>query len=277
MTLSPEERDGIVAIVRDVSRREITPFFRALTAADIDAKSAPDDLVTVADKAAERALSERFSALLPDASIVGEEAISADRSLLDRIGEPGRCVIIDPIDGTWNYASGIATYGVIIAVVENGETVFGLLYDPSFDDWIWAAKGNGAHYTKADGHTERLVLAAPPSNTSELFGFVGLYLFEMADRQTIAAELAQFRRTMTLRCSCHEYRQLAQGNSNFCLNGMLNPWDHAAGVLIYQEAGGIARLLDGREYVATMTQGHLLTAQSEELWQKLRRVFELGK
>ena len=271
MKLTSEQSDALIQIVRDVAAKEIRPIFRNLEATDIDSKSAPDDLVTVADRAAELAIAAAVRELLPDAAIVGEEAVSADKSILDRVGQ-GQVVVIDPIDGTWNFANGVATYGVILAVVEDGETVFGLLYDPSYDDWIVSTKGQGAWFHHANGRSRRLTLDAAPQ-LSDSFGYVGMYLFTKPEQVQIAAQLPTFRRTLSLRCSCHEYRSLAGGASQFCLNGMLNVWDHAAGVLIYQEAGGVARLLDGRDYHPSMREGRLLTAASEELWQDVAERF----
>ena len=271
MKLTSEQSDALIQIVRDVSTKEIRPVFRNLDVSDIDRKSAPDDLVTVADRAAELAIAAAVRDLLPDAAIVGEEAVSADKSILDRVGH-GQVVVIDPIDGTWNFANGIATYGVILAVIEDGETVFGLLYDPSYDDWIISTKGQGVWFCHANGKRRRLTLDTPPE-LSDSFGYVGMYLFAKPEQVKIAEQLPIFRRTLSLRCSCHEYRSLAGGVSQFCLNGMLNVWDHAAGVLIYQEAGGVARLLDGRDYHPTMREGRLLTAASESLWQELAAKF----
>jgi len=271
--LDEAQIDALIETVRGVAKAEILPLFRNLDAMEIDSKSAPDDLVTKADRAAELAISKAVHDILPEASIVGEEAVSADKTTLGRMKEPGQVVVIDPIDGTWNYANGIATFGVILAVVEDGETVFGLLYDPSYDDWIVARKGEGAFFCRPDGTRRPLTLSPPPDALADTFGFVGLYLFNRERQAQLAATLPQFRRTMTLRCSCHEYRMLAQGSSQFCLNGMLNVWDHAAGVLIYQEAGGVARLLDGRAYNPAMKKGHLLTAASERLWEELAGIF----
>lgn len=271
--INDKTQAAIVEIVRDVARTEILPHFRNLDRSAIDSKSAPDDLVTSADRAAEAEITNRLREILPDAAIIGEEAVSEDKSLLNHISEAEICVIIDPIDGTWNYAHGIANYGVILAVVENGETTFGMLYDPSFDDWVWGVRGHGAHYTKSDGSTRRLRIEAAPESLDEAFGFIGLYLYNRDNQAIIAKELPRFRRTTTLRASCHEYRHLALGSAAFGLNGMLNAWDHAAGVLIYQEAGGVARLLDGRSYRPSMTEGRLLNAQSEDLWSELRDVF----
>ena len=274
--MDDQQIHALIETVRQVARAEIVPHFRNLELGQIDAKSAPDDLVTIADRAAELAIAKAVHNILPDAAIVGEEAVSADKTVLARVKEPGLVVVIDPIDGTWNYANGIATYGVILSVIQDGETVFGLLYDPSYDDWIMARAGEGAYFCRSDGAKRRLQLSAVPEQLSDCFGFVGLYLFSQERQAQIAAALPGFRRTTSLRCSCHEYRLLAQGSAQFCLNGMLNVWDHAAGVLIYQEAGGVARLLDGRAYKPAMKKGHLLTAASERLWEQLSDVFGTG-
>ncbi|MEP3346472.1 MAG: inositol monophosphatase family protein [Litoreibacter sp.] len=271
MKLTAQQSDAIIQIVRDVAAKEIRPVFRNLDLGDIDTKSAPDDLVTVADRAAEVAISAAIRELLPDAAIVGEEAVSADASILERVGQ-GQVVVIDPIDGTWNFANGIATYGVILSVIEDGVTVFGLLYDPSYDDWVVATKGHGAWFCDAKGMLRALNLAPPPI-LSDAFGYVGMYLYSKPEQALIAAQLPAFRRTTSLRCACHEYRAIAQGASQFCLHGMLNVWDHAAGVLVYQEAGGVVRLLDGRDYQPVMREGKLLAAASEGLWQELAQKF----
>ena len=71
-----------------------------------------------------------------------------------RINAP-RCVVIDPIDGTWNFAHGLGTFGTILAVVEHGQTVWGALYDPLGDDRIEAHLGGGAWLIKGLLATER--------------------------------------------------------------------------------------------------------------------------
>ncbi len=271
MPLSPTQSDAIVAAVRAVAAAEIMPRFRNLSDGDIDAKSAFDDLVTVADRAAKDALTARIHAILPGDTVVGEEAVSADRSLLDKVGH-GRVTIIDPIDGTWNYAHGLANFGVILAVVEDGVTQWGLLYDPSFDDWIAAHRGQGAFYHRGST-TRRLRVSDADAPFKELRGNVGTYFYPPAQEAALAATIPLFRRASSFGASLHEYRIQALGGSDFCLNGMLNVWDHAAGVLILQEAGGTARLLDGTEYHPTMKQGRLLTARTETLWTALAETF----
>ena len=237
MALSETERDGLIAAVRAVARAEILPRFRRLSPRDIDTKTSPSDLVTVADRAAERALHDAVRALVPDASIVGEEAVSEDPSILDRLKYGGRTVLIDPIDGTWNFASGLAMFGVIVAVVEDGQTDFGLLYDPVMDDWVVGERGRGAWFCRPGEASRRLV--GPPSRPkSEAHAFVPLFLYPPCDRTRIASKLPDWGRVTSLRCSCHEYRTLAFGHADMIAAPSPKPWDHAAGVLIGEETGG---------------------------------------
>lgn len=271
MPLTETQASAIADAVRAVAAAEIVPRFRALDAAEIDEKSTFDDLVTVADRAAEAALTARVGAILPGDAVIGEEAVSGDRALLDRVGG-GRVTVIDPIDGTWNFAHGNANYGVIVAVVEDGETVWGMLYDPSFDDWIEAHRGGGAWFVRG-GARRRLTLSAEDAPLGRLRGNVGFYMFPEADRPGLAAVTHLVRRSTSLGASVHEYRMQAQGHTDFCLNGMLNVWDHAAGALVLREAGGVARLLDGRDYAPGMREGRLLTARTEGLWQCLAETF----
>lgn len=239
MGLSETERDGLIGAVRAAARTEIMPRFRRLSPSDIDTKTSPTDLVTVADRAAERVLHDAVRALMPDAAIVGEEAVSDDPRILDRLKGAGRTVLIDPIDGTWNYAAGLALFGVILAVVEDGETRFGLLYDPVMDDWVMAERGTGAWFCRPAETVLRLQ-GPPPRPKTEAHAFVPLFLYPPADQARISATLPGWGRATSLRCSCHEYRTLAFGHADLIVAPGPKPSDHAAGVLITEEAGGMA-------------------------------------
>ena len=273
MPLTPDIEDALIALVRRVARDEIMPRFRRLPAGSVQSKAAPDDLVTEADLSAEAAISAGVPTILPDALVLGEEAISADLSLLDGLAGADCAVILDPVDGTWNFAKGLTTFGVILAVAEKGETVFGLLYDPVMDDWIRASRGRGAWFERPEGDRVRLRISGEAS-IPDAVGFVPLFLYPIDARQKLAGAIPGFRRIWSVRCSCHEYRLLAQGHADFCLSGSLNPWDHAAGALAVAEAGGAAGLLDGRAYSAGITQGgYLVTARSEAMLERIRDVF----
>ncbi|MEM9426977.1 MAG: inositol monophosphatase [Pseudomonadota bacterium] len=265
---------ALVQLVRSVAKTEILPRFRRLSTSDVATKTGPEDLVTEADVNAEAAIAAGVRTLLPDALIVGEEATETRPELLDQLATAPLSVIVDPVDGTWNFAKGLATFGVILAVAERGETVFGLLYDPVVDDWIWARRGGGTWYATADGATERLTLAA--STPGDLTGFVPLFNFPPAVRVRLADDMPGLRRIWSVRCSCHEYRTLVFGGADFCVSNALKPWDHAAGALAVSEAGGAVGLVDGRPYWASVTSaGSLVTARSPSVLARVRETMSV--
>ncbi|MGI9388620.1 MAG: inositol monophosphatase family protein, partial [Boseongicola sp.] len=101
--LSPSAEAALIDAVREVASQEILPRFRSLDPKDIATKSRKDDLVTIADREAERRLTEAARSILPEAVVVGEEAVADDPDLQNGIADADSCLIIDPIDGTWNF------------------------------------------------------------------------------------------------------------------------------------------------------------------------------
>jgi fructose-1,6-bisphosphatase/inositol monophosphatase family enzyme len=264
---------NLVEIVRTVSRTEIMPRFRNLDPGDISAKTSPMDLVTIADQRAEDELKRRIKRLLPQAMIVGEEGVAADPDLLGAIGSTEMTVILDPIDGTWNYTHGISTFGVILAVMAGRETVFGLIYDPVFEDWIMASRGAGA-MKGAAGHTSQSPIKASGKRDTRAFnGFLPLRAFPEHTQPRLDAAQRRLGMVKSLHCSAHEYRLLSAGLVDFQLSAGTKPWDHAAGQLIHSEAGGVSRFLDGRDYSAMQSNGHMLSAPCEDSWEELADLF----
>jgi fructose-1,6-bisphosphatase/inositol monophosphatase family enzyme len=271
--ITRQQEAALLAITETVADEEILPRFRALDPAEITTKTHGDDLVTIADKRSELRLTQAIRDILPGAEVIGEEAISDDPSLRDRIDTAATCAIIDPVDGTWNFANGLGLFGVILAVSAHGQTVWGGIYDPMARDWMVASKGGGAWYQAPDGRRTRLDISNGPDTVGACRGNLPVYLFDRPVQHRLAAMIPDFQRSSCLRCSAHDYRMLARGSFDFSICPILNPWDHAAGCLIVQEAGGVARLLDGRDYAPTQRIGCLLTARSETLWQALADKF----
>ncbi|MEM1274541.1 MAG: inositol monophosphatase [Pseudomonadota bacterium] len=255
---TPTQHAALIGAVRTVAAAEILPRFRNLDAAEIGEKSSVDDLVTVADRAAEVALSAAASRVLPGAAIVGEEMVSEDPSHLEKITGADACVIIDPIDGTANFVAGLPTFGVILALVENGQTTFGLLYDPVSDDWVAAAAGQGAWYGKP-GAPDR-PLRARKVTASQAVGFLSPRLYDNDKRGALFDAYQGFHLVRSLGCSCHDYRTIAFGRADFVSSPMMNPWDHAAGVLVLHELGGETRVAGSAAYAPHLTQGPIAGA-----------------
>lgn len=267
--LTEAQQKSLIQIVRRAARAEIMPRFRNLTSGQIATKSGPADLVTEADTAAEALIARAILRLFPNALVLGEESAARDAKSRDAAAAAELAFIIDPVDGTWNFAHGVPLFGVILSATRFGKPIFGMLYDPITDDWITAAEDGPALQSEIARPSKRLATAAGGA-LSSLSGIAHSSLMSAAHQAAFAPLTPAFARVNSLRCSCHEYRLLAQGAVDFTLSGMLNPWDHAAGAFITTRAGGVARFLDGEDYDIARTEGYLLCAANETTWQAVR-------
>jgi fructose-1,6-bisphosphatase/inositol monophosphatase family enzyme len=257
------DAERVAAIIRDVAAAEILPRFRKLTAADVRHKG-PGDLVTIADEAAEQALARRLSELLPGSVVVGEEAAAVDAGLITRIAGAPAAWIIDPIDGTANFAAGRPTFGVIVALAMSAETRAGWIYDPCGDRMATAVKGEGAWLGDAR------LKAAGPAAPFAMTGAVSTRCLERPLRQRVRERARGLGGAYSLGCAAHEYLRLSAGDAHFALYGKIMPWDHATGALMHAEAGGFQAKLDGSAYGPAAASGGLLLAPDRASWTMLR-------
>lgn len=233
----------VSAAIRAVAGQEILPRFGRLAAGEIMEK-APGDLVTVADRAAERELAARLTPLIPGSRVVGEEAVSEDRGVLDLLRGSDPVWIIDPIDGTENYASGNARFTVLVALAKAEELIASWIYVPWLDRMAHAVKGRGAYL-----EGERLQVAKSPDLAH------GLRDLDVAGSQP--RFWTPEDRAAVARLSLHgvalsyidgagtEYLALASGKHRSALMTWDFVWDHAAGLLLHAEAGGVTMCADG--------------------------------
>lgn len=259
----------LAEILRHAAQAEILPRFRRLDAGAVRQKSEAIDLVTEADEQAEHLIRAEVMGLAPDVLFIGEEGVAADPSSLDALEGATHAVVVDPIDGTANYAAGLPLFAVMAAVVRDGETVAGIIYDPMGDDWVMAEKGSGAFLRRPVGVEERLQAAAAPA-LENLVGTASIAYLPTASKPQVLANLAKVRMAANYRCAGHEYRLLAGGHIHFSMYNKLMPWDHLAGTLIFQEAGGYAARLDGSRYLPQHREGGLLLAPDADTWERLR-------
>jgi fructose-1,6-bisphosphatase/inositol monophosphatase family enzyme len=265
----------LASVLRDAAKAEILPRFRRLDSSAIRQKSEAIDLVTEADEGAERFIKAEVARRWPEALFVGEESVAADPSLLDALDRADLAVVVDPVDGTANFAAGLPLFATMAAVVSKGETIAGIIYDPMGDDWVMAEKGQGAWMRRPDGSAERLRTATAPA-LEQMVGTVSVAFLPPESRPTVLANLAKVRVAANYRVAGHDYRLFAGGHTHFVCFNKLMPWDHLAGVLISQEAGGYAARFDGSPYLPHHRSGGLILTTSEATWHLLRReVFTL--
>lgn len=271
--LTRAQRTSIVNLIRRTAKAEILPRFQTLSKHDIDMKTGPQDVVTEADRASERMIARGLLRLFPNALIVGEEDVAENPEIVDKIADSEMAFTIDPVDGTWNFAHGLPLFGVILSMTRFGTPVFGLLYDPIMDDVIIAEEGGPAQLIRPRRAAQHLSVSKGGA-IEELTGFVGLHHLPESKKAAHAATLPLYAQVNTLRCACHEFRMMAQGHVDFILSAGLTPWDHAAGALAVQRAGGHVALLDGSDYRADATRSqYLLCAANKDLWDKLAKIY----
>jgi fructose-1,6-bisphosphatase/inositol monophosphatase family enzyme len=256
--------DAVSLLLRKVAAETVLPRFRNLAAADIEEK-APDDLVTIADRESEAQLTEGLAAIDPGTRIVGEEACAADRTLLHDIGT-GRLWLIDPIDGTNNFAAGHAPFGMMIALVEDGDPIAGWLYDPLANRMCHAVRGSGAFVDEVP------VTAKGTGNRRPVVAMAN-YFLTPEDQAAFARRAEGMLDLVAIpRCAAEQYPRLVLGQNDAAVFQRTLPWDHAAGTLFLNEAGGKVCRTDGTPYRIGDGLKGMLGAASPDLWERAASV-----
>ena len=250
--------DEIRDLMRFAAERSMLPRFRNLAAGDVEMKG-KDDPVTIVDREVEAFLTEALTKLAPGVAVVGEEAVHADKAVLDHLG--GQCWIIDPLDGTANFAEGKEPFGIIVALADAGEAVAGWIYDPIKDRFCHARRGEGAFVNGERIAAHTTGQQPPVTAISRIF---------LTPEETAEAD-ARLAPHYTLvdipRCAAEQYPRLALGENDVSSFKRTLAWDHAAGVLWLNEAGGKAARLDGSAYrVDQQDAPGLVGASSPAIW-----------
>ena len=249
----------VADLMRQVAREVVMPRFQALAAADIIEKG-PGDLVTIADRESEERLAEGLSAILPQARVIGEEAVAADASILEGISD-GLVWIVDPIDGTNNFASGKSPFAIMVALVEDGVTLAGWILDPVTGRLHHAVKNGGAFCDGVRIHTRASGAPLP-------LGALSVRYFPPDLREKFLARMQGKLADIAIpNCAGEQYPRLVSGENDIALFWRTQPWDHAPGALILTEAGGRIRRFDGAGYRVDQVGDGLVAAATPDLWE----------
>jgi fructose-1,6-bisphosphatase/inositol monophosphatase family enzyme len=259
--VADELTDGVAALLRRAAKEAILPVFRRLDDASVEEK-APGEVVTVADREAEAMIAQGLLALLPGSAVVGEEAVAEEPAVLRRLDEPGPVWVVDPVDGTANFAAGRRPFAVMVALMRDGVTEASWILDPISDCLAVAQAGAGAYL---DG--ERVWASDAGRPAAALRGAVMNRFLPPELRARVDAGIERIREALPgNHCAGREYPDIIRGVQDFVLFWRTLPWDHAPGVLLLQEAGGVARRFDGTSYEPSDDRYGLLVAANTEVW-----------
>lgn len=261
----------IADILREQSAIHIMPRFRQLLSHEIMSKTGPTDLVTVADQEMERALIHILPKILPGSIVLGEEGISSGDIKIEELENTTRPVwVTDPVDGTYNFAHGIDDFCTMLALIIEGQTTQSWIYDPVSGRMMMASRGEGAFIDE-----RKLSLMPDKKATSEMSGFLGIRYFPKTMRPDIEQRAKSVGKICTLGCAGHEYLKLAQGLADFSIYTRIKPWDHLAGQLMIEEAGGYLTRWDGTPYTPQTRTGGIIAVTDKDNWRPLQNLLLL--
>jgi myo-inositol-1(or 4)-monophosphatase len=199
-------------------------------------KGSPTNLVTEMDARAEELIVERLSAAFPDDAVLGEERGAT-------AGRSGRRWIIDPLDGTTNYAHGLPTFAVSIGLETDKRVELGVVFDPNLDELFVAERGHGATL-----NDRRLTVSRAATLDESLLATGFPYNIREAKDNNLteyAAFCVRARAVRRMGSAVLYLAWLATGRLDGYWELRLGPWDVAAGSLLVEEAGGRVTNLTG--------------------------------
>ena len=239
--------EEIVGIVREASALMVREGF------SVHDKGSRENIVTTSDVAVQHFLTERLEALLPGSGFLAEEEDFTDTAHRD-------VWVIDPIDGTANYARGIENCCISVALVRNGEPTMGVVYSPWRGELYTAEKGKGAFC-----NGEPIRVSGRPFERGLLFTAMSTYRKDLARTCSdiiydLYMQCNDFRRTGS---AAVELCLMAAGKVDLYFEMRLMPWDYAAAALILKEAGGSVVDFDG-SFPPLMRTSMVVAANSED-------------
>ncbi len=256
--------------MRETAQEVILPYYKNLQDGDIREKS-PGDLVTIADEKAEKYIAAKLKDIIPDAYIIGEEAVAKDPNLLELLKGDKPVWVIDPIDGTYNFTHGRRHFGMLLSLVQHGETLAGFGYD-ILDDCIYYAKKGAGAYKQAKEHPPiklSMRQGKQPIDADIIFG--GVQPWHIRDLNPV------FGSIQNLRCCLHDFIKFIEGEVDFIAQAHITPWDQSAMALVVEEMGASVQFADKTPHNPTFKSRDciLMTACDADHWDIMRdAVFE---
>jgi len=252
--------EKLKSILIPAAREELLPRF-----AQVERKLKRDgSIVTEADTAMQRRVCQALQENWPAIPLLGEEMSTEEQQALLEDDSDGLW-LLDPLDGTSNFAAGIPFFSVSLALLRGGEVVLGIIYDPLRDECFAAEKGRGATL-----NGQRL---QPPAELPEMGGSMGLIDFKRLDGELVSrlAGNPPYASQRSFGSGALDWCMIASGRCHLYLHGGQKLWDYAAGQLILAEAGGLAATLQGEPVLhCGLSPRSVVAAASPQLYRAWR-------
>jgi histidinol phosphatase-like enzyme (inositol monophosphatase family) len=227
---NPSELMPFINALADAAANAIMPHFRAVTT--VESKAAVGfDPVTAADRAGEAAMRGLISRTYPDHGVIGEE-YGSDR------GDAEYVWVLDPIDGTRAFITGVPVWGILIGLLREGRPILGMMHQPFLGERF---VGDGANAWYSRGAASKPLSTRRCAKLSEASLFTtNPRLFEAGDRdiERRYRALESGVRLARYGCDCYAFCMVAMGHADIAIETNLQPYDIAALIPIVEGAGG---------------------------------------
>lgn len=249
----------VEAIIKNLAEQEIMPRYNRVA---FEFK-ADGSLVTEADTAMQQAVTEALNKYWPEYALLGEEMSEQEQqALLDSHDFQGLWVL-DPLDGTSNFASAIPIFSVSLALLQQGDVRLGLIYDPVRQECFSAIKGQGAWL-----NGRKLKLQIEKQLLDQCIAQVDFKRLPPAMASQIATT-HPFASQRNFGSGALDWCWLAAGRSQLYVHGGQKLWDYLAGQLILREAGGIAETFEGDDiYINQLSKRSVVASVNPVLLNK---------
>ena len=236
----PSRREDLLAFALELARaaeQVILPLYQRCAVS----LKADGSEVTDADRGAEAVMRKMIADRFPTHAILGEEQGGGDEAASERW-------ILDPIDGTTSFAAGVPLFGTLVAYVEDGEPVVGVIHYPVLGETVFGARGLGCHFQGRGIPPVRVRVADPVPLREALVSATGVHGSDINPGAVAYRLTPVIRRARKFRffADCVQHGLVCRGNIHVAIDTIMQPWDIAALVPCIEEAGGVATTLDGR-------------------------------
>jgi fructose-1,6-bisphosphatase/inositol monophosphatase family enzyme len=261
--------NAVTAVLAEAAATLMLPRFRQLSDAGITRKSTRfdhEDIVTVVDLEVEAHVADALRALAPGTGIVAEEAAHRDPKLLHLLDSDEPVWLLDPLDGTRNFAQGDDRFGLMLSWVVAGHAHAAWIVLPARGELYVAETGGGAYCNGAR------VRALPANRRGGLRGALKVTYMPAETRDAVLnGSRARFVEVAASGCAAVDYTDIIRERREFMVYYRLLPWDHGAPALILTEAGGQVAHLDGSVYHVRSVHQVTVVARDATVSTEVRR------
>ncbi len=247
----------IESIVKEVSNDVLLPYYTK-----VKAKKKPDgSLITQADIEIQDCIQLQLKKHFPDYRFFAEELPEDELNTFFSQHYSGYWCL-DPIDGTSNFASTIPYFSISLALIINGKTVMGLVYDPIRDECFTAVRGEGARL-----NGQLISPSNAPQNLNECMAIIDFKRLSPELSARLVTE-PPYRSQRSFGSVALDWCWLAAGRGHLYLHGKQMLWDYAAGLLIAEESGCVTETLEGNPIFEESLEPRKIIASNNKVLQK---------